>query len=60
MSYSIIGTTLYTKADYLTTGAWTRKVLLADLDLPATIKQNQDRGLKFDLPSGPNEVVLRP
>jgi hypothetical protein len=59
-SYSIIGTTLYTKADYLTTGAWTRKVLLADLNLPATIKQNQERGLKFDLPSGPNEVVLRP
>jgi hypothetical protein len=59
-SYSIIGTTLYTKADYLTTGAWTRKVLLADLDLPATIKQNQERGVKFDLPSGPNEVVLRP
>jgi len=59
-SYSIMGTTLYAKADYLTTGAWTRKVLLADLDLPATIKQNQERGLKFDLPSGPNEVVLRP
>ena len=55
-----MGTTLYAKADYLTTGAWTRKVLLADLDLPATIKQNQERGLKFDLPSGPNEVVLRP
>lgn len=59
-SYSIMGTTLYAKADYLATGAWTRKVLLADLDLPATIKQNQERGLKFDLPSGPNEVVLRP
>lgn len=59
-SYSIIGATLYAKSDYLTTGAWTRKVLLADLDLPATIKQNQERGLKFDLPSGPNEVVLRP
>jgi len=59
-SYSIIGTTLYAKADYLTTGAWTRKVQLADLDLPRTVKQNQERGLKFDLPSGPNEVVLRP
>ena len=59
-SYSIIGSTLYAKADYLTTGAWTRKVQLADLDLPRTVKQNQERGLKFDLPSGPNEVVLRP
>ena len=36
------------------------KVQLADLDLPRTVKQNQERGLKFDLPSGPNEVVLRP
>ncbi|HTM37345.1 MAG TPA: hypothetical protein VL156_11395 [Terriglobales bacterium] len=59
-SYSIMGTTLYAKADYLATGAWTRKVQLADLDLPATVKQNQQRGLKFELPSGPNEVVLRP
>jgi hypothetical protein len=59
-SYSIIGTTLFAKADYLATGAWTRKVQLADLDLPATVKQNQQRGVKFDLPSGPNEVVLRP
>jgi hypothetical protein len=55
-----MGTTLYAKADYLATGAWTRKVQLADLDLPATVKQNQQRGLKFELPSGPNEVVLRP
>lgn len=59
-SYSIIGTTLYAKADYLTSGTWTRKVQLADLDLRATVKQNQERGLRFDLPSGPNEVVLRP
>lgn len=59
-SYSIMGTTLYAKADYLATGTWTRKVQLADLDLPQTVKQNQQRGLKFDLPSGPNEIVLRP
>ena len=59
-SYSIMGTTLYAKSDYLATGTWTRKVLLADLDLPNTLKQNQQRGVKFDLPTGPNEVVLRP
>ena len=59
-SYSIIGTTIYAKADYLTTGAWTRKIQLADLNLAATLKQNRDRGLNFDLPSGPNEVILRP
>lgn len=59
-SYSIIGTTLYTKSDYWTSGAWTRKIQVADLDLPATIKQNRDRGVKFDLPSSPDEVILRP
>lgn len=59
-SYSIIGTALYTKSDYWTSGAWTRKIQVADLDLPATIKQNQVRGVKFDLPSHPDEVILRP
>ena len=59
-SYSIIGVTLYTKADFYSTGSWTRKIQLAELDLPATIKQNHERGLPFQLPSGPNEVVLRP
>jgi len=59
-SYSIIGVTIYTKADYLTSGAWTRKIQIADLDLPSTVKQNHDRGLAFQLPSGPDEVILRP
>ena len=59
-SYSIIGVTLYTKSDYWTSGAWTRKIQIADLDLPATLKQNHDRGLAFQLPSGPDEVILRP
>lgn len=59
-SYSIIGATLYTKSDYWTSGAWTRKIQVADLDLPATIKRNQVRGVKFDLPSSPDEVILRP
>lgn len=59
-SYSIIGATMYTKSDYWTSGAWTRKIQVADLDLPATIKQNGDRGVKFDLPSNPDEVILRP
>jgi hypothetical protein len=59
-SYSIIGTTLYTKSDYWTSGAWSRKIQVADLDVPATIKQNQVRGVKFDMPSSPDEVILRP
>jgi len=30
------------------------------LDVPATLKLNEDRGAKFSLPSGPNEVMFRP
>jgi hypothetical protein len=59
-SYSIIGKVMYTKSDYYSSGSWTRTIQLADLDLPATLKQNQQRGVKFDLPSGPDEVVIRP
>jgi hypothetical protein len=59
-SYSIIGPVIYTKADYWSSGNWTRKIQIADLDLPATFKQNQDRGVKFELPSGPDEVMIRP
>jgi len=59
-SYSIIGPVIYTKGDYRSSGNWTRKIQIADLDLPATLKQNQDRGVKFELPSGPDEVMIRP
>jgi len=59
-SYSIIGPVIYTKGDYWSSGNWTRKIQIADLDLPATFKQNQDRGVKFELPSGPDEVMIRP
>jgi hypothetical protein len=59
-SYSIIGKVMYTKADYWSSGAWTRTIQIADLDVPATLQQNQRRGVKFDLPSGPDEVIIRP
>ncbi len=59
-SYSIIGRMIYTKADYWTVGAWTRTIQIADLDIPATMKQNQQRGVRFELPSGPDEVMIRP
>lgn len=59
-SYSIIGEKIYTKSDYWSTGAWTLTIPIADLDIAATLKQNQQRGVKFDLPSGPDEVMIRP
>jgi hypothetical protein len=57
--YMIQGDALFTSADYSTTGSWTRKILLKELDLPASLKLNKDRGTKFNLPSSPNEVVVR-
>jgi hypothetical protein len=58
--YTITNGTIYSKADYWTTGSWTRKIQIADLDVPATLKLNQERGLKFVLPASSNEVVTRP
>lgn len=58
--YTIVGATLYTSADYWSTGSWTRRVPIAELDIPATLKRNQERGARFRLPSGPNEVMVRP
>lgn len=45
-NYAIVGQTLFD----LTPGH-PRKVALADLDLPATEKQNDDHGVAFELPS---------
>jgi hypothetical protein len=45
-NYAIVSQTLYD----LTRGH-PRKIALADLDLPATEKQNDNRGVTFDLPS---------
>lgn len=59
-SYSIIGRVMYTKSDYWSSGSWTRTIQLADLDIPATLKQNEQRKVKFELPSGPDEVMIRP
>jgi len=46
LNYAIVGATLFDLSDGLT-----RKVALAELDLPATVKQNDDRGVEFQLPS---------
>ncbi|HEY6903575.1 MAG TPA: hypothetical protein VI216_04665 [Candidatus Acidoferrales bacterium] len=58
--YVVVGATLYTSADYWSSGSWTRRVQLSALDVPATLKLNQDRDTRFTLPSGPNEVMVRP
>jgi hypothetical protein len=57
--YIIVGATIYTSADDWGGGSWTRKVQIAELDVPATLRLNQERSAKFSLPSGPNEVMIR-
>jgi len=58
--YMIQGNVIFIGANYWSTGSWTKKVPIAVLDIPATVKLNEERGGKFSLPSGPNEVMLRP
>ncbi|MGA8430640.1 MAG: hypothetical protein WB729_12535 [Candidatus Sulfotelmatobacter sp.] len=58
--YAITGGMLYARGDYYTDGYWTRTVALANLNIPATLASNADRGVKFVLPGAPNEVVTRP
>lgn len=45
-NYAIVGSTLYDLSE-----GRTRKVGLAELDLPATVKQNDSRGVDFRLPA---------
>lgn len=45
INYAIVGSTLYEIEDGKTT-----KVALAELDLPATVKQNDARGVDFQVP----------
>jgi hypothetical protein len=58
--YSIISGVIYARGDYWTTGSWSHQIKLSQLDLPATAKANQDRGIAFRLPAAPNEVITRP
>jgi hypothetical protein len=58
--YTIVGSTLYLKSDYWSTGSWLRKIPLSDLDIPTTMKLNRERGSSFSLPSRPSEIILRP
>jgi hypothetical protein len=57
--YTIIGSVIYASEDYWTTGSWTTEIPMAWLDIPATLKVNAEHGGKFNLPSGPNEIVIR-
>lgn len=59
-TYTISSGVLYASADYYSSGTWNRKIELSSLNLPETIKANQQRGIRFQLPLAPNEVVVGP
>jgi len=58
--YTIVGGTIYANADYWNNGSWTKKVPIAELNVPATLELNRECGANFSLPSGPGVIVVRP
>ena len=59
--YTIADGILYTSGDpYNTGGSWNRKIELSSLNLSETITSNKSRGVPFQLPTAPNEVIVRP
>src|ERR1700738_211174 len=58
--YTIVSGSIYARGDYYSDGYWNKKIELSALNLPETIKSNQERGVRFVLPGAPNEVITRP
>jgi hypothetical protein len=58
--YTIANGVLYASADYYTSGSWNKKIELASLNLPETIQSNQSRGVRFQIPTASNEIIVGP
>jgi hypothetical protein len=58
--YTIADGVLYARADYYTAGSWNQKIELSSLNLPETIQSNRSRGVKFQLPTASNEIIVGP
>ena len=58
--YVIANGVMYIHGRYGQDGYRTKQIHLSSLDVPATLEANQQRGARFILPAGPNEVVTRP
>jgi hypothetical protein len=58
--YTISGASLYALSNFYSNGSWSRKIELASLNLPETLDENRSRGIRFRLPSAPNEVIVGP
>jgi hypothetical protein len=58
--YTIADGILYARADYFSEGSWNKKIALAALNLPKTVEANDKQGVAFQIPTAPNEVIVRP
>jgi hypothetical protein len=58
--YVIANGTLYAHTSYYTSGAWTKNINLAALDVPETVSYNESHGVRFQLPNAANEVIVGP
>ncbi len=59
-TYTIADGILYTSGDYYTSGSWNKKIELSLLNISETISSNRSQGISFQLPTSPNEVIVRP
>ena len=55
--YTIADGVLYARGDFYADGYWNKKIALATLDLPQTVRPNANRHVTFGLPSSANEVI---
>lgn len=58
--YTIADGVIYARGNFYRDGYWNKKIELSALDLPRTVKSNEARGVRFVLPTSPNEVITRP
>jgi hypothetical protein len=58
--YSIYDGVIHARSDLWTDGAWSKQIPLSALNIVESRKANEERGVRFALPSAPNEVVTRP
>jgi len=55
--YAIADGVIYVRGNNWQNGYWTKRIPLSALDAAATVQANQQRGVRFMLPSAPNVVI---
>ena len=55
--YAIADGVIYVRGNNWQNGYWTKPIPLSALDVPGTVQANQQRGVRFMLPSAPNVVI---